>query len=1315
MSKQDKFYETLRQTQTNTFSDGLNMDLHPLTTPNTILTDCVNGTMITYNDNEFVLQNDRGNSETNCKLSKGYYPVAMKEYNGILYIISHNPEEQKTEIGSYPAPTQNNDHLTLTQNIIYPWLECTNETCDNKFDDSNKTYFVKSDLERDVCWFEQKEKQRVSMIDSYELAVESAPIIYKLQFYAKSVDGTVEPIDLYNTVDDKPKHFPNKYLAYLGYKYITPSIDNLKFIRTDSGNPKENGDDLVLEYVIESSDKFLYESVKSQLNKEKPNFKICLYTRSYFYNESDEKEFDLLNIIEDSGTKQYVKWTLSKVEDYGSTYKYFFIMKFTDSNNAVAYENFAPKIYWPSNYNFAYDFDTNELTIRTEKYSHFCVEAYPVVEFLYEDKENNRESMKTFYLENDVKFTSEVQNIIARNEWFSEFKYKKVGEKLDITATLNVENFFNKKLSAEELEDIVCTAYSVSFSSCNTDDGTNAQNISMNNINWQQKDELPTGIEGTYTGISVDENDNPILTFSPNQNDPISGGIENQCVTLSSNSAGIYTNPESPSIQYSEGTVQACYVAVNGKFIEFSYIADIWKEDSIYDFELCFDVIINSYKKAVLQTNLKVQEIKYSFETNITINKPTNLLQPSIIKLGTKGIGEQGKKVHFPVITTSKMLKNADKVSRMDKLPSSAWFDTNNIEKMLSREIVWGKDILEDNIDRLGGCNPNEGGSWLEWLSNYNPTSTDPIILPNGEEKFDLNTSVIPCFQRKQTGQFNIKISDEIPAIYKICKLYNIKGNNDITYTPWSSDVGSSQIEFNVKAKDDTITINLDSIQQEWVSGNQENAYLATKRNYLWPYIDPDIGNIDNLESPERIAYTPYTRNSIHFECNHQDSDDGLRISAGPTPKKTSCARNLVGDAIDWYYERREPLDIYLCWYDDFYDPTDWPATKFKIDASDTRIISYLNVLFSMWQWCGRWGYPNSGESDEHPVKFSGTDKIAERLYKDGCTWGFVNDSTGEPRLYARCLPYNHESELGTYNKKYNEELCQLVSIGQVKGIKYKSYENFIDPNIRMLSGLYNSWVVGCEGLDREQYDESMKTLCTHCYYVTGKEQRNYYKWENSKKTICKWIASTLCTINNVEFSICENIKSIEWESKNNFNNCSVECSIQEKLTNDKAAGSTNLGSAFFNEISNYYQNVNNSIDIIDTSESNPFKQNDDSGENYVIYSDIKKDSKYWTISNKDVNNWNNSTISIDEEPLNYKQTNNIWTLRKDNVNGIDRAMIYCRFWDTDEDSQHFVESESGRRVYYKTNWIFNNSTYDLYNQITPQFYKWYKTEVLKQ
>jgi hypothetical protein len=107
MSKQSKQYESMRQTQANTFSDGLNMDLHPLTTPNTILTDCVNGTMITYNDNEFVLQNERGNSKIgDAQLSPGFIPVAMKEYNGILYIVSHNPQTKHTEIGTFPSPKE---------------------------------------------------------------------------------------------------------------------------------------------------------------------------------------------------------------------------------------------------------------------------------------------------------------------------------------------------------------------------------------------------------------------------------------------------------------------------------------------------------------------------------------------------------------------------------------------------------------------------------------------------------------------------------------------------------------------------------------------------------------------------------------------------------------------------------------------------------------------------------------------------------------------------------------------------------------------------------------------------------------------------------------------------------------------------------------------------------------------------------------------------------------------------------------------------------------------------------------------------------
>lgn len=94
-----------RQEASNTFQDGLISDLHPLNTPNTVLTDCLNGTIITYNGNEFILQNDMGNYELeNCKLKPNFIPVGIKGYGDILYIVSYNPITKQTEIGSYPAP-----------------------------------------------------------------------------------------------------------------------------------------------------------------------------------------------------------------------------------------------------------------------------------------------------------------------------------------------------------------------------------------------------------------------------------------------------------------------------------------------------------------------------------------------------------------------------------------------------------------------------------------------------------------------------------------------------------------------------------------------------------------------------------------------------------------------------------------------------------------------------------------------------------------------------------------------------------------------------------------------------------------------------------------------------------------------------------------------------------------------------------------------------------------------------------------------------------------------------------------------------------
>ena len=76
----------------NTFGEGIIMDLNPLTTPSNVLTNALNATIITYNGNEFVLQNDMGNGRVeSAYLPSGYVPIGVVSYGGIVYIASCNP------------------------------------------------------------------------------------------------------------------------------------------------------------------------------------------------------------------------------------------------------------------------------------------------------------------------------------------------------------------------------------------------------------------------------------------------------------------------------------------------------------------------------------------------------------------------------------------------------------------------------------------------------------------------------------------------------------------------------------------------------------------------------------------------------------------------------------------------------------------------------------------------------------------------------------------------------------------------------------------------------------------------------------------------------------------------------------------------------------------------------------------------------------------------------------------------------------------------------------------------------------------------
>lgn len=93
---------------TNRFTKGMILDFSPENTKNEVLTHALNATLLTFNGNELSLQNDQGNARVETAyLPDGYVPVGTCEYGGIIYIVSYNPLEDKSQIGCFPSPERN--------------------------------------------------------------------------------------------------------------------------------------------------------------------------------------------------------------------------------------------------------------------------------------------------------------------------------------------------------------------------------------------------------------------------------------------------------------------------------------------------------------------------------------------------------------------------------------------------------------------------------------------------------------------------------------------------------------------------------------------------------------------------------------------------------------------------------------------------------------------------------------------------------------------------------------------------------------------------------------------------------------------------------------------------------------------------------------------------------------------------------------------------------------------------------------------------------------------------------------------------------
>jgi len=165
------------------------MDLNPLNTPNTVLTDNLNGTLITYNGNEHSLQNDMGNYKLeNCRLTPNYVPVGLKQYGDILYIVSYNPLDQTTEIGSYPSPLQVNTGNPLSDNksIQYAIIKTL----------ENKSEFTT----------EEVEQNQFHIIFAEENLKLNPGDLYKLTIGNTEVPPKYEALEYYVVDEDKKLH-----------------------------------------------------------------------------------------------------------------------------------------------------------------------------------------------------------------------------------------------------------------------------------------------------------------------------------------------------------------------------------------------------------------------------------------------------------------------------------------------------------------------------------------------------------------------------------------------------------------------------------------------------------------------------------------------------------------------------------------------------------------------------------------------------------------------------------------------------------------------------------------------------------------------------------------------------------------------------------------------------------------------------------------------------------------------------------------------------------------------------------------------------
>ena len=301
----------MAQESTNTFSDGLIKDLNPLTTPNTVLTDALNATLLTFNGNELVLQNDMGNTKIEGgKLTEGFIPIGMKEHGGILYIISTNGEEM--EVGSFPSPEVKVKELKY----IEPILNIT------QLNGLFKNYILTNDLVYPGDPFIVNLNIQAGLNQVSKISGSNSKKFYKIKLL--SINKGIET-DITNLLNEQQR-FDGTEFVNDGYWFLnTNTYDEDKYIRTKNYQVyklKKEGK-LALRIELESISDFYIKGENDikfptlNLSDLKLEFKIHFETESLVDIDTIKFEGDILDLK--TGTSKPIKSSDIEIIDSLST------------------------------------------------------------------------------------------------------------------------------------------------------------------------------------------------------------------------------------------------------------------------------------------------------------------------------------------------------------------------------------------------------------------------------------------------------------------------------------------------------------------------------------------------------------------------------------------------------------------------------------------------------------------------------------------------------------------------------------------------------------------------------------------------------------------------------------------------------------------------------------------------------------------------------------------------------------------------------------------------------------------------------------